>query len=343
MTDPQAELVWKYLPQRQDVLLWDTLVVPSRHRAWGTLLQDIRQYGNPHLMGVPDGELSTLVALWLVGPPGAPLPPVVLRTALLSLVQQSQGTPAQHGVRAVECAIAYGCGERQDLFASETSPLWRVPWASAMQLLARIAASAVVEIQRWLVQHVVGFPQAGLDIAAVAWVLAERLRAPQNALQIKQGADLRCTYDATGQGRVSVGGQSLRPLLSGARYVFTMLEATRCELPAKKVIELAAGTTVIVTARDTDLRLTIRSPGRSEHYVSVDHARIPGPVRVAIWECTCGTQRCAERHRLTAWDPYGSVSLWSFVASAVKGPRNNIATGSLVEGMYYALLAQEDW
>ena len=77
-----------------------------------------------------------------------------------------------------------------------------------------------------------------------------------------------------------------------------------------------------------------------------------------VWECTCGTTHCQDRHRLNSWDPLQTVktteteesyahkeekplTLWDFVASAVKGPQLRIQTGSFVQGLYFPLLAQE--
>ena len=47
-----------------------------------------------------------------------------------------------------------------------------------------------------------------------------------------------------------------------------------------------------------------------------------------------------QRHRLDGWDPAREVSLWSFLASAVKGMKN-LVTKSFTTASYYPFLALE--
>ena len=47
----------------------------------------------------------------------------------------------------------------------------------------------------------------------------------------------------------------------------------------------------------------------------------------------------AEEHSLHKEEK--PLTLWDFVASAVKGPQLRIQTGSFVQGLYFPLLAQE--
>lgn len=81
---------------------------------------------------------------------------------------------------------------------------------------------------------------------------------------------------------------------------------------------------------------------RGVRLVAGQTAEMAGPFKVAIRECTCGTAECAARHRLSSWVA-AAVSLWAFVASAVKGPSLSIKMGSFVQGMYYALLSSEGY
>lgn len=77
---------------------------------------------------------------------------------------------------------------------------------------------------------------------------------------------------------------------------------------------------------------------------------VRGEGAILFWGCTCGTNRCAERHRLSGWDPR-TASLRSFVASAVKGVATRtrgaepattaIKTGAFSEAEYFALLSSE--
>jgi len=64
-------------------------------------------------------------------------------------------------------------------------------------------------------------------------------------------------------------------------------------------------------------------------------------INTSLWECTCGSIHCSERHRLAAWNPQ-THSLWAFLEIAVKGARN-IFSGSFAQGMYYPLLSKYDF
>src|SRR5581483_4347459 len=119
-------------------------------------------------------------------------------------------------------------------------------------------------------------------------------------------------------------------------------------LPNGQFRALAAGTTVLLIARDEDAIIkTAKNEQSQQTRLSVgEEATLRGPERLVVWECTCGTTHCQERHRLHSWDPLPTVrmsetegrpayhkeekplTLWNFVASAVKGPQLRIQTGS---------------
>jgi len=180
-----------------------------------------------------------------------------------------------------------------------------------------------------------------------------RLIRPARSLNVGEGEGLEiaCAPEGT-----EVKGP-LRPLVRGgdagitrysgvippgAKGVFSV-EGHPARLRGPKgAIPLAEGARVILTARDEETRIEVHEEGR------VQRSRLPaggwaciqGPATLAVWECACGHHLCAERHRLGAWRPE-QVSLWAFVASAIKGPQPRIQAGSLVKGMYFPLLAQE--
>lgn len=63
---------------------------------------------------------------------------------------------------------------------------------------------------------------------------------------------------------------------------------------------------------------------------------------LSLWECSCGTPHCQDRHRLEAWNPAGEDTLSTFVAFAVNGTAYpNIQTKSFVGGMYFSFLSKE--
>jgi hypothetical protein len=111
-------------------------------------------------------------------------------------------------------------------------------------------------------------------------------------------------------------------------------------------------------------------PGRIEIRTG-QKMTINGPCTVAIYACTCGNKNCREKHRLSGWtlasvskSSKKTIHLWGFVATAIKGapatrnrgrPGTNggavlaadgevalpMATGSIVQGMYGAMLLND--
>lgn len=103
------------------------------------------------------------------------------------------------------------------------------------------------------------------------------------------------------------------------------------------------GSEITVTGRGGDARVTAAVPvERGVRLVSGQTATMTGPFDIAVRECACGTAECERRHRLSSWVA-AAVSLWAFVASAVKGPSRSITLGSFAQGMYAALLCTEGY
>jgi hypothetical protein len=116
---------------------------------------------------------------------------------------------------------------------------------------------------------------------------------------------------------------------------------------------------VLLLARDEDalIKISAGAQGQQARLKVGEDANIEGPLTLVMWECTCGTTHCMARHRLDTWDPSqivqkaatneqkqrtdASLTLWDYVASAVKGPQSSIKTGAFVQGIYFPLLAQE--
>jgi hypothetical protein len=197
-------------------------------------------------------------------------------------------------------------------------------------------------------------------------MLATRLVRPEHLLQIGEGETLTiaCTSDDTecAGTELSTSAQDYQKTVPpGAKAVWTVREGNETlTLPNRQSFTLAVGATVLINARDEDviMKTTVNEQSRQVRLRSSEEASIEGPAILAIWECTCGTTHCIERHRLPTWDPTRRVqkagtqdeqnkteeaplTLWDFVASAVKGPQPRIQTGSFVQGIYFPLLAQE--
>jgi len=131
------------------------------------------------------------------------------------------------------------------------------------------------------------------------------------------------------------------------------------EPPSGEPLALPSGAVVFLLARDEDaiLKTSVGEHTQQGRLKVGRDAAIPGPLTLALWECTCGTTHCVERHRLHSWNPAqlvqktdmdeetrtraATITLWDYVASAVKGPQANLKTGAFVQGCYFPLLAQE--
>lgn len=289
------------------------------------------------LPDVAEDDLRTVAAMCVLGPAFAGISPPAMREELLDILRRLVPDPKERLRRVMEFAIAYGCGKWRNV--QEGYGGWEQQWEGAVRGLIRALQPAVDESNRWLEGHVVGFPR-NRDTASDAHLLAMRLKHPEHPLHLEreETMSITCTDDGTESAVSSQGYQKTVP--PGAKAVLTV---TATELRAPQVVVLLAdGVKVIISARDEEARIEVAWNGqRQQVRLRVgETATIPAPAALTIWECSCGNVHCAERHRLEAWDPT-QVSLWAFVASAVKGPQRSIQTGSFVQGMYFPLLAQE--
>lgn len=305
----------------------------------------------PRLPGVAEDELRVVTAMCVLGRGLAVLPPTELRAHLLDRVRYVVPDSHERSQRIMECAVAYGCGKWREIQQGYGS--WEQRWQGAVRALVRTLEPAVEQANRWLEPHgrggVVGFP-AHRDVWSDAWLLGLRLLCPQRPLHLKQQHALSLVYteeshlqiavEQKGGLRSALSGRYQQTIRPGAKAVCTITAETCLESP-RSSIPLVADTKVILTAHDEEARIVVGNQRRQIRLRMGQTARFIAPGTLALWECTCGHIRCAERHRLTAWEP-GQVSLWAFGASAVKGPQPTIQLGSFVQGMYYALLSQED-
>jgi uncharacterized cupin superfamily protein len=269
----------------------------------------------------------------------------------------------------MEFTIAYGCGKWREVRHGYGG--WEQRWQGAMRGLVRALEPAVEQANRWLAEHVVGFPQdrhvaqteGFVEDTAVwsdAWILATRLVHPEHCLVLDQEETLtlECTEDGTECSASAHDYQMLTP--PGAKTVWTVQEgASVLTLSHSQLLALATGATVFLLARDEDaiLKTTSDEHGQQTRLKVGEAGDIEGPATLAFWECTCGTTHCMERHRLDRWNPAQIVqkavmdeqkqkedtplTLWDYVAAAVKGPQASVKTGAFVQGIYFPLLAQE--
>lgn len=309
----------------------------------------------PRVGEVAADALHVVTAICLLGSgPAAGLaasPPATMRDELFALVQRSVPEPQQRLERTLEFAIAYGCGKWRQGPLEDVG--WAARWPGAWSALTRAMIGAVRESDRWLRTHVVGYPPKDADTLwhEATW-LAWRLIRPEQRHRVPPGQTIHIASTADDPAstavvlpRLAVPGWADDTRVPGSKAVWTLVagEAT-LRLPETRFLGLPEGTKIIISELEDAVHLHIE-PGERGTTTRVqvrrgDTARVMArdAFELAIWECTCGTTHCVERHRLEAWEST-QLSLWTFVASAVKGPQPTIQTGSFVQGMYFPLLA----
>ena len=315
-------------------------------------------------------ELLLITAMCWLGPPTAGPPPSPTRTAALELFRQLIADERERLERVMEFVIAYGCGKWRKPQAGLGG--WEHRWQGTMRGLVRALEPAVGQSNRWLAEHVPGFPQNRsiphdphfIEDTATwsdAWLLANKIARPEDLVQIAEGKRLTIACAPEGTACSSDDQEYEHLILPGAKSVWTLHSPEiRLSVANRQPIPIAMDTTVTFIARDEDVLIKIASSEQSQqiHLKMGEEAEAQGPLTLGIWECACGTTHCAQRHRLESWNPLQKVqktvtdstgkkkeetalTLWNFVASAVKGPQAQLQTGSFVQGLYFSLLSQE--
>jgi uncharacterized cupin superfamily protein len=318
-----------------------------------------------------EDELWITVAMSWLGPDNAGIPPTVMRQQLLEILRRLVVDEENRLKRVMEFAIAYGGGKWREVRPGAGG--WEHRWQGAMRGLVRALEPAVEQANRWLAEHVVGFPQGrhvshtegfveDTALWSDAWVLATHLVQPEHHFSLLEddALTLACLAEGTELLTISQDYDALIP--PGAKAVWTVREqSSDLLLPQKEVLPLAPGALVSLLTRDDDVIIkTAREKNSQQGRLKIgEDANLPGPLTLAMWECTCGTTHCLERHRLESWDPIqmvqktsmeghkgkmdASLTLWAYVASAVKGPQASLKTGAFVQGIYFPLLTQESF
>lgn len=295
---------------------------------------------------------------WLGPRTGAP--PLSQQEEVRQLIRDAEPESSGQCARVMEFVIAYGCGKWRDIDLSGDA--WSQRWPGAIQGLQRAMELAVRESDRWLRSraHIVGYPErSGDDLAGDAGLLALRLiHTERPVYPVNDTLSIICTEDGAEIFSEEVTGTQERVyhdrVPAGAKTVFTVAEQKAVlPLPAKEPLVLATGVSVIIAARDEELRITAKfgEETKETRLKPWESTLLKAQARLRFWNCSCGHKRCAEWHRLDAWNPV--VRLRSFAASAVKGrsaakgrsetkgSRLPIQVGSFVSGMYFSLLAKE--
>lgn len=332
-------------------------------------LTPLVRHARAQVPSVVEEELWITVVLSWLGPQSAGPPPASVRHELHDLLRQLVPHERARQERMMEFAIAYGCGKWREVQLGTGG--WQHRWPGAMRGLVRALEPAVAQANRWLAEHVVGFPrdrsrshtEGFAEDTAVwsdAWMLASRLVCPEHPLSLMEHETLtlECTAEGTEMRTENRDYDTLIP--PGAKAVWTVVDhGSDVQLASGESFSLPPGAVVFLLARDEDaiLKTLISEHNQQGRLKSGKDAVVSGPLNWALWECTCGTTHCVERHRLNSWNPTqvvqktdrdgeagkkdATITLWDYVASAVKGPQASLKTGAFVQGCYFPLLAQE--
>ena len=293
-------------------------------------------------------ELHCITALCVLGPRGKGVPPVRMCEQLTRVVSQYASERLE---RTLEFAVAYGCGKWRDVTSRDQG--WAGQWARAIDVMSLAMVPAVREVNVWLSNNVECYHEPGFwgssegrDVIRMdAKLLALQLLNPFRPLHI--GHDESFTLRHLGDGAVyELAGDKDSGVLipAGARLVF--FTASNSELikmrkgAIKDRLVLKPGVIVKVLVRDEETRVEFEPKIHRVTLKENESAVIHGPADLERWRCACCNRNCVQRHRLDGWDPAREVSLWSFLASAVKGMKN-LVTKSFTTASYYPLLALE--
>ena len=333
-------------------------------------LEQLVNHARVGFADVAEDDVRMVVAMCWLGPQSAGDPPAAMRDDLHSILRRCVTDERERIDRVMEFVIAYGCGQWRDVQRGGGG--WEHRWPGALRGLVRALEPAVAQTNRWLAEHVVRFPQnratpqdknfpEDTAVWSDAWLLATRLVRPEHSFHLEEQETFSFICEPEGTECTSSTRDYRHTILPGAKAIWTVQEGGAVlMLPHGQPRMLTAGTTVSFIARDEDVIIKTAADEQSQQTrLSVgEEATLRGPKRLVVWECTCGTTHCAERHRLHSWNPLVTVkrtkaeehslhkeekplTLWDFVASAVKGPQLRIQTGSFVQGLYFPLLAQE--
>lgn len=322
---------------------FDALVDAVRH----TLQENSLDTGS-------DTALYRMVALCLLGPSHLP-PPDDIQEQFQQITEKYLGDQC---ARILEFAVAFGCGKWR--VQEPAKGAWYDAWEKAIGALGRAMEPAVKEVNQWLSDCISspGYPKrefwdkhgkgAVLEardvIESDALYLALRLIDPVRSLHIDQDQILRisCTEEGAeiciegqeGVDWVPIGGKSVYATATPVKI------AKQPDSGGKGLRDLESGVRITVLSVDSGTRVEFANKLSRLSLKPGESAELYGEARLLRSICTCGHEKCSQKHRLDAWKPSPKITLWSYAASAVKGV-HPLKVNSFVASMYYGSLSKE--
>jgi len=350
MTDEEAQVVWQTI---MDYLHEYPKTLPNRD--WLKVVTHIRGNTACHC---DEDDLRMVVAMSLLGPHDS-CPPGDLRNQLLCKMRNLQQQTAQNQLdRVFEYTLAWGCGwDRKTARGGD----WYDVWGDAVSELAKTLVKFVKQTDLWVAAllelHKYGVKQGIQEWSREAIFLANWLAEPLASLPIGQNESLILTWTRDG----FEDADYYRQVPSGGKVVFSFDSQATVAFKAGSVAQVAyfnqhgnqvnCGSGAIMRLASYDgfgsCQIWSEDKRDRDHVLTnvelkpYDSLEIPGPAQVSRWLCGCGNERCADRHRMSSWKPLDrrAGSLWSFGASAVKGPHVRFKPKTYIAGMKAALLA----
>jgi hypothetical protein len=313
--------------------------------------------------GEVDMPFRLKYAMWLLGPDAYP-PPIHIYKELQDLLKTVLGDLSgekERLERLLDVVIAYGCGWRRKIELNAAG--WEGRWQGALRSLSAMCEQPVkyALLQLAKIFNLSGFEGSGLEtkdqrrgvhakgdpdtetekrkstdfndsVQGIAAQLAMQLVRPEQplvpaagnfinviskekALEILNDPDLNVDVRLGGKYVLGIKGEG----------AFLEIKGERCRV--------SAGAYLVMACCEDYAEIRVLPVKQIFRLKPGDSAQIFLPkdgIEVSTWECTCGSVRCAQRHRIESWS--AEFSLRAFLAAAVKGVKP--ASGKVPSGLF---------
>lgn len=293
------------------------------------------------LGSVNDIKLRGIAAICALGPKSAGRPEAALINQLEQLLKNHFKSPKKQAEKCFDVAVAYGLGWQRELLDDRDG--WSSPWQVAREALAADLLETLRGIERQLDHLIPGYGSPddkgdrnrdkNTELLKLAISLLHALIHPERFLEFSEGERASLAWKENDLVfTVRRDAATVRP---GRKLVFIVKgRAPRLVQEGKKAIELEDGCQVVLFVRDDGLQVTTDLNARSINLTMGETAWFEGVDCFRIFECSCGTESCREKHRLESWRPHAS-ELRDYILKSIRGPIERLKTGSILESLLF--------